>query len=1002
MVKFATIQKYSQKTLSPEGYKMTSTTKWTSVTRKLVAATLLFGALAYNGFAPAAAVTSNTVTIHYNRPDGVYTGWNMWVWFPGISAEEAATHGLAQSRNEFTGTDSYGKVLTLNLTGMADIAKIGFIVRKDDWTKDVGSDRFITQFDANGNAEIWLRSNITKSYTGLPCLCAELYSATQDDYRTVNVTVSEAFNGVVGDTGAQGWSFSDGINVVSAVPAEANKTIRTAKALTLTLDKDVDLGKSYTVSSSRTFTVTNKALASNVATITTSTPTGVGVGQTVRISGIDSVFNGVAKITAVAAPSGGPYTFSFTKTNANIPSAAASGEVQTGFGSAPVSIGRIFSSPTFAENFTYTGNDLGNTYSADKTDFRVWAPTATAVSLLTFGKSLDGSGNAVDPASIPAVGTEIPMTQSVKGTWTGSVAGDQHGLVYQYRVSVNGEVHDTIDPYARAALANGKRGVVLDLAKTNPTGWNDVRPAFSGRAVDASVYEIHVRDLSVDANSGIPAAHKGKYLAFTHLNTKYTTKVGKKTVSTKTGLSAIKELGVTHVELLPVYDFTSVNETPAPGAPAQFNWGYDPQNFNIPEGSYSTNANDPIARIKELKAAVQSMHNNGLRTIMDVVYPHVGSATDYSQQQIVPGYFYRTEPSGELANGSGCGNEIASERSMARKFIVDSVKYWTSEYHMDGYRFDQLGLMDITTVQQIRAAIDAINPSVISYGEGWNMGIVLPDSQKAMQANLAQIPGLGVFNDQIRDAIKGSTGSATGTGWISGASYVAQDVKVGIVGNTAYSNTLYPNFTTVSPGQSVNYVEAHDNLTLFDKLQASVYGATPAKKAVMVRLAGAIQILAQGMPFQQAGQEFLRSKGGDANSYNSPDSVNSLKWAERLTNAETAAYYSGLYNIRKAHPAFRMWTTAQLKSNLKFINTGDDAVIAYTLKGSAMGDKWKTIVVAHNSSAYKTQVSLPATGTWNVYVSGKLVSSDTAKPLQTLKKAFNIDVPAMSTVVVVK
>jgi len=954
------------------------------------------------GFTPASAKTQSTITIHYNRPDGVYTDWNMWVWFPGSTADDQVTHGLAQSRNLFTGSDAYGKVLTLKLTDMAAIKKIGFIVRKDDWTKDVGSDRFITDFDANGNAEIWLRSNITKAYPTLPCLCAEIYSATQDDYRTVNVTTSEAFNGVVGDTGAQGWSLSDGINVVSAVSTDATKTIRTTRALTLTLDKDVDLGKSYTVSNSRKFTVTNKALAANVATITTSAATGVAVGETVRITGVDSAFDGVAKITAVAAPVGGPYTFSFAKTNANVTSSAASGQVETGFGSAPITIGRIFSSSKFADNFTYTGNDLGNTYTAAKTDFRVWAPTATAVSLLTFGKSLDSNGNAIDPTTIPTEGTETPMTASVNGTWVTSVAGDQHGLIYQYRVSVNGEVHDTIDPYARAALANGKRGVVLDLAKTNPTGWNDVRPAFSGHASDASVYEIHVRDLSMDPNSGIPAAHKGKYLAFTDLNTKYTTKVGKKTVTTKTGISAIKELGVTHVELQPVYDFTSVNEVPAPDATPQFNWGYDPQNFNIPEGSYSTNANDPIARIKELKAAVQSMHNNGLRTIMDVVYPHVGSATDYSEQQIVPGYFYRTEPSGELANGSGCGNEIASERSMARKFIIDSVKYWTAEYHMDGYRFDQLGLLDVTTVQQIRTGIDSINPTVITYGEAWNMGDVLPADQMANQQNLAKIPSFGAFNDQIRDGVKGSTGNAAGPGWISGASYTVQDLLAGITGNTKFSSSVYPNFYTDNPGQSVNYVESHDNLTLFDKLQASVYGATTAKKAVMTRLAGAVTILAQGMPFQQAGQEFLRSKGGDANSYNSTDAVNSLKWAERLANAETTAYYAGLYAIRKAHPAFRMWTTDQLKSNLKFISTGDDAVIAYTLKGSAVSDTWKTIVVAHNSSAYKTQVSLPATGTWKVYVSGKLVSSNTAKPLQTLKKAFNIDVPPMSTVVVVK
>ena len=267
---------------------------------------------------------------------------------------------------------------------------------------------------------------------------------------------------------------------------------------------------------------------------------------------------------------------------------------------------------------------------------------------------------------------------------------------------------------------------------------------------------------------------------------------------------------------------------------------------------------------------------------------------------------------------------------------------------------------------------------------------------------MAQIPIFGVFNDQIRDGTKGSTGAAAGTGWISGASYLNQDVIAGITGNTNYSNSVYPNFTTVNPGQSVNYVESHDNLTLYDKLQASVRGATPAKKAIFVQQAGAITILAQGMPFQQAGQEFMRSKGGNGNSYNALDSVNSLKWADRLTNATTASYYSGLYAIRKAHPAFRMWTTAQVKSNLKFINTGMDDVIAYSLNGKAMGDSWKSIVVIHNTETIPTQVSLPSTGDWKIYVSGATATANSAKPLKTLKRAYNVTVPALTTVVIVK
>jgi len=964
-------------------------------TRVATFAALLFAAVGMYGFAPASAKTTSTITIHYNRPDAVYTDWNMWIWFPGSSAAEQATHGLADSRNLFNGTDSYGRVLTLNLTDMEKIKKIGFIVRKDDWTKDIGSDRFITSFDGSGNAEIWIRSNIEKVYTGVPCLCAEIYSATQDDYRTINVTLSEPFSGATNGTGAQGWTVSGGLNVVSAV-ATGGKNPRNTRALTLTLDADMDLSAQYTINNTRTFTVTKKAVANNVATITTSTDTGVTVGETLRISDVGSPFNGVQKVTAATTVS--PFTFSFAVTNANVAAVASSGSVETGFGSAPVVVGNIFASQKFADQFTYTGNDLGNTYSQAKTDFRVWAPTASAVSLLTFGNAWNVGGAPVDPTTLPEA-TVKAMTPGVNGTWTTSLSGDQHGTIYQYQVSVNGEIHSTIDPYARASLANGTKGVVVDLSKTNPTVWNSTKPAFSGRAVDASVYEIHVRDLSVDAHSGIPANHKGKYLAFADLNTKYSKKVGKKTLTTKTGLSAIKELGVTHIELQPIYDFTSVDET---GIGNPFNWGYDPQNYNIPEGSYSTNANDPISRIKELKTAVQAMHDNGIRVNMDVVYSHVGSATDYSYQQIVPGYFYRTEPSGALANGSGCGNEIASERPMARKFMVDSFKYWTSEYHMDGFRLDQMGLLDIPTAQAIRSAIDTVDPTVITFGEGWNIGDVLAPNNRANQPNLAQIPGFGVFNDQIRDGVKGSTGNATGPGWISGATYLNQDVIAGITGNINYSNSVYPNFTTVNPGQSVNYVESHDNLTLYDKLQASVRGATPAKKAIFVQQAGAITILAQGMPFQQAGQEFMRSKGGNGNSYNALDSVNSLKWADRLTNATTASYYSGLYAIRKAHPAFRMWTTAQVKSNLKFINTGMDDVIAYSLNGKAMGDSWKSIVVVHNTESIPTQVSLPSTGDWKIYVSGSSATANSAKPLKTLKRAYNVTVPALSTVVIAK
>ena len=945
---------------------------------------LFLSVLGATGFSPARAADGDaTIVVHYNRAAADYTDWNMWVWFPGITAEEGVTHGLAQSRNDFNGTDSYGKTLTMHFTNMTDITKIGFIVRKDDWTKDVGSDRWITNFDSNGKAEIWLREGITKVYDSLPCLCAEVYGATQDDYRTVNVTLSEPFRGV--GTTPQGWTISGGLNVVSIAPGKAGKTIRTTPVVTLTLDADMEIGGNYTVSNSRPVEVIKKSLTANVVTLTTAADTAFMVGQTVRIKDLGAPFDGVAKLTGASTSVAGAWNFTYARTSANVPAASVSGVVDSGYGSGPVSIGKIYNSQRFADLFTYSGDDLGNTYSLAKTDFRVWAPTASSMKLVTFGNEF---------GSVTTEGIETDMTADVNGTWIASLPGDQHGTVYVYRATIGGVVRDSIDPYARSAVPNGRKGVVVDLAKTNPVGWNNVRPAFSGRASDASVYEVHVRDLSMDPNSGIPAAHKGKYLAFTDTKTSYSTKVGKVTVKTNTGLAAIKELGVTHVELQPVYDFTSVDELSTTNT--QFNWGYDPQNFNVPEGSYSTDPANPVKRIMELKAAIQAMHNNGLRVNMDVVYPHVGSATEFSQELLVPGYFYRTDATGALANGSGCGNEIASERTMARKFMTDSAKYWTAEYHMDGFRFDQMGLIDITTMQGIRAALTAIDPTTLIFGEGWDIGDVLPSSQKTRQGNLISLPGIGAFNDQMRDGIKGS-GDGTSRGWLGGYFDQSSEVKAGVVGSIDYGGDIYPNWNSFVPGQSVNYVESHDNLTFYDKLRASSPDSA-ANDAARVRLAGASIILAQGMPFQQAGQEFLRSKGGNANSYNADDSVNALKWKSRIDNATTVKYYAGLYSIRKAHPAFRMATSASVKSNLKFLKTVPE-VVAYSLKGSAVKDTWKSIVVMHNASTATITVALPSRADWTVYIKGS-VASKTA--LSVLKKTIKVSVPALSTMVVAK
>ena len=621
-------------------------------------------------------------------------------------------------------------------------------------------------------------------------------------------------------------------------------------------------------------------------------------------------------------------------------------------------LAKLYDSPEFAAKYTYTGNDLGNTYSKTETKMRLWAPTATAVKVVTYAK-----------ADTPkADGVETAMTQDVNGTWIASVSGDKDGLIYNYRVTVDGATNEAVDPYVRATTINGERGVVVDLAKTNPANWKKTKPAFSGKTTDAVIYELHVRDLSMDASSGIPAAQKGKFLAFTSLST---TSNGQ-----KTGISAIKDLGVTHVELLPIFDFASVDE-----ANPTFNWGYDPQNYNVPEGSYSSDPTKPTARITELKQAIQAMHDQKLRVNMDVVYNHVYNAGAFSQEAIVPGYWFRTNESGELTNGSGCGNDVASERPMVRKFIVDSVKYWATEYNLDGFRFDLMGLMDITTINEITAALKTIDPSIIVIGEGWDMG-TQPAEQEANQKNIAKLNNVAHFNDQLRDGLKGSVFNATDPGWATGKLSAAADVTSGIVGNTDYSAAFLNKWTTTAPGQSVNYVEAHDNLSLADKLAASVKGISPAGIAQLSQFATSVAFLAQGVPFMQAGQEFLRSKNGDENSYKSDDATNSLKWATKAKYVATTKYYQGLIALRAAHPAFRLSTTAEVKANLKFLTTTNN-VIAYSLNGKAVKDKAKTIVVIHNPNPGASVVTLPNAKKWSVVVKGGVAGT---KTLETLSK----------------
>jgi pullulanase len=531
---------------------------------------------------------------------------------------------------------------------------------------------------------------------------------------------------------------------------------------------------------------------------------------------------------------------------------------------------------------------------------------------------------------------------------------------------------------------NGTKGVVVDLAQTNPSGWlSHEKPKFSGIATDAVFYELHVRDLSMDPNSGIK--NKGKFLGLTEANTTTPDR------RTKTGIDAIVDLGITHLQLLPIYDYKTVDEN----RNDQFNWGYDPLNFNVVEGSYSTIPTDPLNRISELKQTIQYLHSRGVRVVMDVVYNHVFDAGSHSFELLVPGYFFRKEADGTFANGTGVGNEVASERSMASKYIVDSALYWAREYKLDGYRFDLMGILDVDTMNKIRRGVDKIDPAFLIIGEGWNMGSSLFPEKKAYQYNAGKMPRIAHFNDGIRDGLKGSVFKAAENGWASGRKTSKMEVMEGIAGEIYFSSDIRGSWGDAEPEQSVSYVEAHDNLTLFDKLRSSMPKASATERTRVFALASSTAILAQGVTFLHAGQEFMRSKNGDENSYKSSDLVNSMKWTNRAKNKAMVSYFKGLIEIRKQNSVFRMKKGSDVKKILAFSETQAD-VIAYSLDASVQTNSIATIFVIHNSATTPRTVKLPQKGTWRILAEGLIAK---AGGIRTTGSVDSMIVPAQSTMV---
>ncbi len=643
------------------------------------------------------------------------------------------------------------------------------------------------------------------------------------------------------------------------------------------------------------------------------------------------------------------------------------------------------------------------TYSATATRLSLWSPVAEEVRVNLYNSDLGGK-----PVEV------VPLKRGNDGTWSVRLKGDRKGIFYTFQVKTNGKwLEETPGIFAKTVGTNGQRAMIMSLSDTNPEGWDkDKSPEMNG-ITDVVLYEMHHRDFSVDASSGIK--NKGKFLALTEKGTQ-------NPKGYSTGIDHLRELGVTHVHLLPSYDFGSIDERTGKSVGGggrdqvtYYNWGYDPVNYNCPEGSYSTNPSDPAARIKEFKEMVMAMHKAGLRVVMDVVYNHVFDLAQSNFQRVVPDYFFRWQDESKAeagksvgkipANGSGCGNETASEMPMMRKYMVESVLYWMREYHVDGFRFDLMGIHDIETMNAIREAAQAVDPNVVIYGEGWAASApAYPEDKLAMKANTSRLGGIAAFGDELRDGLRGSWSNNDEGAFLVGNAGNEESVKFGIVGaiqhpGVDYSKVNYSKAPwALQPTQMISYVSCHDDMCVADRLKVTLLTKNKKKnltdaqllqqQTALMKLAETVTLTSQGVPFIWCGDEIMRDRKGVHNCYASPDSINAIDWNGKTENIDLFNYIKGVISIRKAHPAFRMGCAERVRENLAFIPVKQKNVVAFTLNGSAVGDTWNDIVVVFNSNL--RPVSIPVEqGNYTIVVENGKVNLEGIRSarLKTVKVA---------------
>ncbi len=948
------------------------------------------------------------VKIRYNRPDKNYDGWNIWVWEEGKEGRQA----------DFIGEDSEGKFAVVKTSKNA--GSLGYILRQkiagNDWGKNYfGTDKSIDVTD--GDKEIIINDGETtekveklnkefdkvtlnlhyyrfnndydewdtwawmdSSVKDQPISEGKGYKFTETDSfgkvakiemnnvkNSDNRKVSEKGIGII--VRKPDWSQKDGNNDRYVNLAYANK------------DGVID---AYIVQGNENIVYSEDDIVRNPSIIRAVINSSNEIEFSSNVKLTEDVLKDVVvkedgkALSGLATISTGSSSAKITTSSKLDLSKEYTLEVK-GYDSKLITLGKVLESKNFSEQYTYNG-ELGALYSKDKTTFILWAPIASQVKL-----ALYDAGNDCDAKEVKT------MTKSENGTWKITLDGDLKGTYYNYLVTNYNEESEVTDPYAKAVGVNGNRGMVVDLNSTNPEGWDkDTKPELKD-PTDSIIYEMHIRDLTQDASSGASLEVRGKYKGVWQSGTRL---FGKGDV--KTGIDHLKELGVTHVHILPTFDYNTVDETRLDEP--QFNWGYDPQNYNVPEGSYSSNPYKAEVRIREFKEMVQELHKAGIRVVMDMVYNHTSLSENSTLNKAVPNYYYRQDANGNFSNGSGCGNETASERSMVRKLILDSVLYWANEYHIDGFRFDLMAVHDIDTMKIIRSELDKIDPRILVYGEGWNGGdSSLPDDKKALKANMPKFEKLQIaaFSDDMRDGIKGHVFEPETPGFINGFKGLEEVIKFGIAASTKQNGISYKGGPAQysgygkeawanEPYQTINYTSAHDNLTLWDKLQTTNPKASKEELTAMNKMAAALVLTSQGIPFFQAGEEIARTKVKDdgtfdENSYKSPDSVNSIKWNRKVEYKDLYDYYKGLIELRKGHKIFRMNTTEDIKNNLKFLEKGknfsEDNVVAYTLNGKELNDEWQRAAVIFNGNDKDVKVVLPE-GNWSVVVNGEKAGTE--------------------------